>query len=84
MSLSEHFWIILVAYLLLSLYGLKCIRDYTMKCLQSGFVPFNNSVLKLFVFSIICGFFTTSILIFTIAESIWYAVQDFWKKMRKR
>lgn len=84
MSLSEHFWIVVIAYLVFSVYGLKCIRDYTLRCLQSGYIPFNGSVFKVVFFSFICGFFTTGILIFTVVESLWYAFGDFWKKMRKK
>ena len=84
MSLSEHFGIILIAYIAFSVYGLKCIRDYTLRCLQAGCIPFNGSVLKVFLFSIICGLFTTGIFVYTVVESFWDGFIDFWKKVRKK
>lgn len=84
MSTSEHYWIIFLAYVIFSFYGLKCVRDYTMRCLQAGHIPFNGSVWRVVLYSIVCGLFTTLILLYTVLESFWDAFQDFWDKMRKK
>lgn len=85
MSLPHNFWpIFTVAYLVFSGYGFFLIRDYSIRCVQSGCVPFGGSILKIFVYSILCGVFTTLVLLFTIVESFWDGFSSALKKMRKK
>jgi hypothetical protein len=55
-----------------------------MRCLQAGHIPFNGSVWKVLLYSIICGLFTTLVLLYTVLESFWDAFQDFWDNVRKK
>lgn len=54
----------------MSFYGYYLMRKYVHECAVNNVIPFNNSVIKMAATSIICGFFTTLIIILGILMSI--------------
>lgn len=60
----------LTIYILISLYGYYIMKNYIQNCLKNKVIPFGNSVLKMVFVSIVCGLFTTLVIIIGLIMSI--------------
>jgi hypothetical protein len=63
-------------YIILSIGGYFFMRTYVRQCLVNRITPFNNSVVKMFFVSIVCGLVTT----FVIIIGILLTIADFFKR----
>ena len=66
----NNFYYFLGYYIIMSFYGYHIMREYIKECHHNNVIPFNNSILKMTVASLICGFFTTLVIIVGIVMSI--------------
>jgi hypothetical protein len=58
-------------YLILSVYGFYEIRKYVLKCKHYKIVAFDNSVLKAVFICLVCGIFSTIVLIIGVIQLIY-------------
>lgn len=68
-----YFWL----YFVYSVIGFIFLRDYTKKCYLVNTLPFNGSVLKFLIVSILCGGISTAILMISF---FWALAECFFKK----
>ena len=56
------------------------LRDYYIQCLTTGYIPFNGSLIKLILFSLLLGVFTTWTCICSFVVVIWQLLCEICKK----
>lgn len=68
--LTDNVYYFLTFYIIVSFYGYTVMKRYVHECLINKVVPFNNNIIKMATVSVICGLFTTLVIIIGILMSI--------------
>jgi hypothetical protein len=61
---------ILVGYLIYSVIGFFFMRDYSLACHEAGIFPYGGSIPKYIGYSLLCGVFTTTIILIAAVVTI--------------